>query len=73
MMKESLRKGELTYAKPEGTDRKYQSIKEVHKPLYTRNTDKPEAGVIPELEGTIRFKDRKKSVQSQNPYDEIIN
>ena len=54
-MKESLLRGEITFKKSEGIDRRYNSIKDVQKPLFTRVVDKPEAGVKPEADSSIVF------------------
>lgn len=52
-MQESLLKGEITFAKPEGIDRRYLSVKDSRHLQFVRNTDKPEANVVPEAGGSI--------------------
>lgn len=54
-MKASLQRGEVTFKRAEGIERRYQSIKEEKKPLFTRVVDKPEAGVMPEPDSSIVF------------------
>jgi len=47
-MKESLKRGEITFKKPEGIDRRYQSVKALPKVSYLRNPTKEEAMISPE-------------------------
>lgn len=54
-MHQSLLRGEVTFKKAEGIDRRYVSVKDEHQPEYMRRLDKPEAGVLLEPEGTMRF------------------
>lgn len=73
-MKESLMRGETTFAKPEGIDRKYLHIKNVKEALFTRNPNKTEAGISPEPHGTIRFaREKSHGNEEKNPYNEIVN
>ena len=72
-MKESLARGELTFKKPEGTDRRYLHIKDVKSVQYQRNPNKAEANIEPQLDSTVRFKAKQVSKEAKNPYDEIIN
>jgi len=52
-VQESLKRGERTFAKPEGIDRRYQSVKNIHRPPYQRRTDVNEANIKPEVGGSI--------------------
>jgi hypothetical protein len=73
-MKESLRRGETTFAKPEGIDRKYLHIKDLKHAIFTRNPNKTEAGISPEPKGTVRFESKRSEGSGEkNPYDEIVN
>jgi hypothetical protein len=47
--------GEITFAKKEGIEKKYLSIREKKKPVFERDADKPEAGIVPEKDGTIVY------------------
>jgi hypothetical protein len=60
-MNDSVARGETTFKRPEGTDRKYLHIKDVKKVLFTRNPDKSEAGINPEPASTMRFVNRRAS------------
>jgi hypothetical protein len=54
-MKASLQRGEITFKKAEGIEKSYLSIRDVKKPVYQRVIEKPEAGVVPEQDGSIVF------------------
>ena len=60
-MHESLQRGEITFKKPEGIDRKYASVRALRQPEFMRNIDKTEAGVKPEPEGTVKFAEEAKA------------
>ena len=73
-MQTSLKRGEITFKKPEGVDRRYQSIKDRKQLAFMRNPDKIEANINPEPNGTVVIAARKASVIEKAPiYDEIIN
>ena len=73
-MKASLQRGEITFKKSEGIDRRYQSIREEKKPMFTRLVDKPEAGVKPEPDGSIVFSLETHQNQAQaNAYEKVVN
>ena len=61
-MHSSLLRGEVKFKKPEGIDRRYTSVKPIKTPIFTRNTNKPEAGIKPEPDGTIKFTEEAKVV-----------
>ena len=60
-MHESLQRGEITFKRPEGIDRRYVSVSAVRQPEFMRNVDKSEAGVKPEPEGSIKFAEEAKT------------
>jgi hypothetical protein len=62
-MHNSLLRGEVTFKRPEGIDKRYASIKSVKTPIFTRNTNKPEAGIKPEPDGSIKFSEEAKIIQ----------
>jgi len=73
-MKESIMRGEMTFMKTEGIDKRYLSIRDNEIPLFTRNNDKPEAGVIPEADGTITVEVQKNEKKVQiHPYEKSVN
>ena len=73
-MKNSILRGEITFKKPEGTDKKYLSIKDIKSLDYQRNPDKVEANIFPEPDGTVIIAAKKQSVVNDvNVYDKIIN
>ena len=73
-MKASLQRGEITFKKAEGIDRRYQSIREERKPMFTRVVDKPEAGVVPEPDGSIVFALETSQSQTQaQAYEKVVN
>ena len=44
-MKDSLMRGELTYKRKEGIERKYLNVSDFKEPIFERNTNKIEANV----------------------------
>ena len=54
-MHNSLLRGEVTFKRPEGIDRRYGYVKDVKTPIFTRNTNKAEAGIKLEPEGCVKF------------------
>jgi len=73
-MQESLKRGEITFKKPEGVDRRYKSIKDKKELDFVRNPDKIEANIKPEPFGTVVIAARKASVIEKSPvYDEVVN
>ena len=74
-MNESLRKGQLTYVKPEGVDKLYNSIKDVKQKNFERNPEKIDANITPEPDSTIVIADRKNhdEIQKPNVYDMSVN
>ena len=54
-MHESLQRGEYTFKQAEGIDRRYVSVRSQREPEFKRNTDKSEAGVKPEADGSVKF------------------
>ena len=72
-MNESLARGEVTFAKPEGIDRKYLNVYEQHQSDYVRDNLKAEANVSPEIGGTVIFSKEKKESAAVNPYEGTIN
>lgn len=70
-LQDSIRRGELTFKKKEGLERKYLSFKETRKSLFTRNADKIEASI--NLEGTLKFTEEKIGKASIDPYDKQVN
>lgn len=72
-MRESILRGELTFQNAEGIETKYLSIADKKKPQFVRDTDKPEAGIVPELEGTIRVVDNEQRSVEPAPFDKAIN
>lgn len=69
----SLKRGEITFKKPEGVDRRYKSIREEKQKAFVRNPDKIEASVKPEPFGTILIEASKREVLKAGIYEEIIN
>lgn len=61
-MHSSLLRGEVTFKRPEGIDRRYFSVKSEHHPIFTRNTNKTEAGIKPEPDSTIKFTEEAKII-----------
>ena len=61
----TIMSGEITFKKPEGIDRRYIAVRDVKKAQFTRNPDKPEAGVMPELDGTIQMIDNEGEIKKQ--------
>lgn len=73
-MKASLQRGEITFKKAEGIERRYQSIREEKKPQFKRVVDKPEAGVKPEPDGSIVFAlEHSESKTTAQAYEKVIN
>ena len=58
-MRQSLAGGEITYKPPEGIDRKYMSVKDIHKPNYQRDHTKTEANVRVEKDGLFEWAEKK--------------
>lgn len=56
-VQESLRRGEITFAKPEGIDRRYLSVTEQRTKAFTRNPNKTEANIAPEAGGSVVFEE----------------
>lgn len=56
-MKESLSKGEFTYKPPEGIDRKYINVKDIHYPTFQMDRNKTEAGVKFDVDNLFAFKE----------------
>jgi len=54
-MKESLSKGEFTFKPPEGIDRKYLHVKEIREPIFRRDINKTEAGVVIQADGLFEY------------------
>lgn len=54
-MSESLKRGEITFAKAEGIDRRYLSVTEQRATAFTRNPHKTEANIAPEAGGSVAF------------------
>ena len=54
-------------------DKKYQSIRNVKKKAFIRNLDKTEAGVKPEMGGTMQFKSENIAKVEPHPFDAVIN
>ena len=65
----SLRRGELTYKKKEGLERKYLSYKLVKDKGFTRNADKIEANVNLDKEGSLKFTEEKVGLATIDPYE----
>ena len=61
-MHNSLLRGEVTFKRPEGIDRRYVYVKDVKTPIFTRNTNKAEAGIKPEPEGCVKFSEEARVV-----------
>ena len=61
------------YEVPQGIDGKYLSIQDERRPTFERNRDKPEAGVVPEKDGTIVVVDGEKKVVRDDPFVKTIN
>lgn len=59
-MQESLMRGELTYKRKEGIERKYLNVSDFQDPIFERNKNKIEANVKLDLNGTLKFLDEKK-------------
>lgn len=72
-MNESLARGEVTFAKPEGIDRKYLTIQEHHISTFIRDTYKAEANVNPQLGGTVVFEKPKVEVATVDPFESTVN
>jgi hypothetical protein len=68
-MHESLQRGEITFKRPEGIDRRYASVTALREPEFKRNIDKSEAGVKPELDSSIRFAEEAKAQLSIAAYE----
>jgi hypothetical protein len=64
-----MKRGELTFKKKEGLERKYLSFKETRKPLFTRNADKIEANINLDTEGSLKFTEEKVGLAAIDPYE----
>lgn len=53
-------RGELTYKRKEGIERKYLNVSDFQDPIFERNKNKIEANVKLDLNGTLKFLDEKK-------------
>ena len=56
-MKESLARGEITFAKREGMDRKYLTVKNIKTVDFVRKPDKTEGNIYPEEGGLVVFEE----------------
>mmetsp|Transcript_14369 Transcript_14369/g.24464 ORF Transcript_14369/g.24464 Transcript_14369/m.24464 type:complete len:104 (+) Transcript_14369:898-1209(+) len=72
-MKESIGKGEDTFRMAEGIDRKYLSIKDTKRAQFERNTDKPEASIVPEMDGSIKITRSPPKKEKIQPFSKAIN
>lgn len=73
-MKESLKKGELSFQKQEGIDKLYLSIKDTKVKAFKRNLDKIEANIKPEPHGTVVIEAKQPDKQERpSVYDAIVN
>ena len=73
-MKASLQRGEVTFKRAEGIERRYLSIRNEKMPVFNRVLDKPEAGVKPEPDGTIVFaKETTENKIDAHAYEKVIN
>ena len=72
-MHESLRRGELTYKRKEGLERKYLSFKEMKDTGFTRIAEKIEACVNLDKEGSLKFTEEKIGLASIDPYEKQVN
>lgn len=72
-MHESLQRGEITFKRPEGIDRRYASVRDLKEPEFSRNIDKSEAGVKPEPESSVRFAEEAKAQLSAAAYEKQVN
>ena len=72
-IKESLARGELTFKQAEGIDRKYQSIKSEKTPMFVRDTNKKEAGIMPEPHTSLVYAEEKVKKAQQDPYEKSVN
>lgn len=70
---ESLARGELTFKKPEGIDKKYQSIRSEKTPMFVRDTNKKEAGIMPEDHTSLVYAEEKVKKAQQDPYEKSVN
>jgi hypothetical protein len=53
-------RGELTYKRKEGIERKYLSVSDFQEPIFERNKNKIEADIKLDPKGCLKFKDEKK-------------
>ena len=55
-----------------GIDKRYQSIKDIKQPTFTRDNTKNEAEIVPDKGSTIKIKGRKTKFVEENPYEKQI-
>ena len=66
--------GAMTFSTgAQGVDRKYESIKSVKQPAFMRDSQKKEAGVNPENNGTLTVAGKKRKHVEPNPYEAQVN
>jgi hypothetical protein len=62
-MKESLARGEITFAKREGMARKYLAVKDLKTLDFMRKPDKTEGNIYPAEGGSVVFEDEEEQLQ----------
>jgi|FrelakmetLWP11LW_1041352.scaffolds.fasta_scaffold221474_1 hypothetical protein len=57
-----------------GIDKRYMSIKDIKNPIFTKDLNRNEAGIVPDKGSTIKIKGKKTTkVTEPNPYETQIS
>ena len=72
-VQQSLQRGEITFAKAEGIDRRYLSVAEQRAKAFARNPDKTEANIAPEACGTVVFEAEAKGTDQLGAFESQVN
>ena len=67
-MKQSLLRGEIDFARPEGIDKRYLTVQEQKQTAFVREADKNEAGIAPELGGTVVYRGEQQRAAAVDPF-----
>ena len=72
-MKQSLLRGEIDFARPEGIDKRYLTVQEQKQTAFVREADKNEAGIAPELGGTVVYRGEQQRAKAVDPFQQCVN
>jgi hypothetical protein len=72
-VQESLRRGEITFARAEGIDRRYLSVTGLRPKAFSRNPDKTEANIAPEVDGSVAFEAEQKGADQLGAFESQVN